>query len=176
MSEILQGAFRIWMNLFPILFGLYSDIYSNCCHDKMIFLRLIWAKSCSRTCWPVPPLSTTSIFDHSSLEITCSLKLMQRYMMRWCSSGGNDDDGFADIVADCDDNCGDIDGDGMAWCRGGKIKVAMKSNHFKNISRFQMRASSQRRWSITWRFLLKSTDHHASLYPESTCKICYSKV
>ena len=34
--------------------------------------------------------------------------------MRWCSSGGNDDDSFADIVADCDANCGDIDGDRIA--------------------------------------------------------------
>ena len=72
-----QKYFKVHLTL-----NIVGKFNPNMFSPQMMFSRLIWARSCSPTCSQDPPLSTMNIFDPSSLEITCSQKLMLRSMTR----------------------------------------------------------------------------------------------
>ena len=51
-------------------------------------------------------------FDHSDADYDADDDYHHHHVEK--DDEKDDDDNFADVVGDCDDNCGDIDGDGMA--------------------------------------------------------------
>ena len=58
---------------------------------------------------------------------------------------------YDEVGNQCNDNCGDIDGDGIVKSKneeGGKLGDN-EVKYFMNIFRSQMQAFSQRQWSIT---------------------------